>query len=78
MLGYAADGYARIKGISAVITTFGVGELSLLNAIAGGYSEYSPIVHIVGTPSTLAQRDGRLLHHTLGGFDQRVVDQAKE
>jgi len=33
--GYAADGYARIKGIAAVITTFGVGELSLLNAIAG-------------------------------------------
>lgn len=33
--GYAADGYARVKGISAVITTFGVGELSLPNAIAG-------------------------------------------
>ena len=33
--GYAADGYARIKGISAIITTFGVGELSLTNAIAG-------------------------------------------
>ena len=64
--GYAADGYARVKGISAVVTTFGVGELSLLNAIAGGYSEYVPIVHIVGTPSTLSQRDGMLLHHTLG------------
>ncbi|KAL8988826.1 MAG: hypothetical protein Q9177_002161 [Variospora cf. flavescens] len=64
--GYAADGYARIKGISAVITTFGVGELSLLNAIAGAYSEFVPIVHIVGTPSTLSQKDGMLLHHTLG------------
>ena len=40
--GYAADGYARIKGISAVITTFGVGELSLLNAIAGGYDGHIP------------------------------------
>jgi len=39
MRGYAADGYARVKGISAVVTTFGVGELSILNAIAGGYSE---------------------------------------
>ncbi|KAL9627262.1 MAG: hypothetical protein Q9204_006694, partial [Flavoplaca sp. TL-2023a] len=64
--GYAADGYARVKGISAVVTTFGVGELSLLNAIAGAYSEFVPIVHIVGTPSTLSQRDGMLLHHTLG------------
>ena len=64
--GYAADGYARVKGISAVVTTFGVGELSLVNAIAGAYSEFVPIVHIVGTPSTISQRDGILLHHTLG------------
>ena len=70
--GYAADGYARIKGISAVVTTFGVGELSLLNAIAGAYSEYVPIVHIVGTPSTLSQRDGMLLHHTLGNGNFKV------
>lgn len=55
-----------MKGISAVVTTFGVGELSLLNAIAGAYSEYVPIIHIVGTPSTISQRDGMLLHHTLG------------
>ncbi|KAL9045493.1 MAG: hypothetical protein Q9214_001467 [Letrouitia sp. 1 TL-2023] len=77
--GYAADGYARVKGISAVVTTFGVGELSLLNAIAGGYSEYVPIVHIVGTPSTLSQRDGMLLHHTLGNGNFRVfADMSKD
>ena len=70
--GYAADGYARVKGISAVITTFGVGELSLLNAVAGGYSEYVPIVHIVGTPSTISQKDGMLLHHTLGNGNFEV------
>jgi pyruvate decarboxylase len=70
--GYAADGYARVKGISAVVTTFGVGELSAVNAIAGAYSEYVPIVHIVGYPSTLSQRDGALLHHTLGNGDFTV------
>ncbi|MCJ1236134.1 Pyruvate decarboxylase 1 [Varicellaria rhodocarpa] len=64
--GYAADGYARIKGIAAIVTTFGVGELSAINALAGSYSELVPVVHIVGTPSTLSQRDGMLLHHTLG------------
>ncbi|KAK7529781.1 pyruvate decarboxylase-like protein [Phyllosticta citribraziliensis] len=64
--GYAADGYARIKGISAVVTTFGVGELSAVNAIAGAYSEFVPIVHIVGYPSTVAQKNNLLLHHTLG------------
>lgn len=70
--GYAADGYARVKGISALVTTFGVGELSAVNAIAGAYSEYVPIVHIVGYPTTVAQKDGMLLHHTLGNGDFNV------
>ncbi|KAF3907966.1 Alpha-peptide [Orbilia brochopaga] len=70
--GYAADGYARIKGISALITTFGVGELSALAAVAGSYSEHVPVVHIVGVPSTLSQRQGALLHHTLGNGDFSV------
>ena len=72
--GYAADGYARIKGISALVTTFGVGELSALNAIAGSYAEYVPVVHIVGTPSTLSQANGMLLHHTLGNGDFTVFE----
>ncbi|PLN80019.1 pyruvate decarboxylase [Aspergillus taichungensis] len=70
--GYAADGYARVKGISALVTTFGVGELSALNAIAGAYSEFVPIVHIVGQPNTRSQKDGMLLHHTLGNGDFNV------
>ena len=28
--GYAADGYARVGGIGALVTTYGVGELSRL------------------------------------------------
>ena len=71
-IGYAADGYARVKGISALVTTFGVGELSAVNAIAGAYSEYVPIVHIVGYPSTASQKNGALLHHTLGNGDFTV------
>lgn len=49
-----------------------MGELSLVNAIAGAYSEYVPVVHIVGTPSTASQRDGMLLHHTLGNGNFEV------
>jgi pyruvate decarboxylase len=49
-----------------------VGELSTVNAIAGAYSEYVPIVHIVGTPSTTSQKNGMLLHHTLGNGDFNV------
>jgi len=69
---YAADGYARTKGISAVLTTFGVGELSAINGIAGAFSEHVPVVHIVGCPSTVSQRNGMLLHHTLGNGDFNV------
>ncbi|KAJ5132852.1 hypothetical protein N7448_007010 [Penicillium atrosanguineum] len=72
--GYAADGYARVNGIGALITTFGVGELSALNAIAGAYSEFVPIVHIVGQPTTQSQKDGMLLHHTLGNGDFNVFN----
>lgn len=36
---YAADGYARVKGASCLVTTHGVGELSALNAIAGAMTE---------------------------------------
>jgi len=31
-----------------------------------------PVVHIVGTPSTLSQKNGMLLHHTLGNGDFNV------
>ncbi|KAK6345707.1 Pyruvate decarboxylase 1 [Orbilia javanica] len=62
--GYAADGYARLNGMSALITTFGVGELSALAAIAGSYSERVSVVHIVGVPSTKAQMHGIPMHHS--------------
>lgn len=69
---YAADGYARIKGIAAVVTTFGVGELSAINGIAGSYAEHLSVVHIVGAPSTEIQRAGALMHHTFGTGDYEV------
>ncbi|KAF4463259.1 pyruvate decarboxylase [Fusarium albosuccineum] len=66
---YAADGYARVSKMAALITTFGVGELSAINGLAGSFSEQIPVVHIVGCPSTISQRDQMLLHHTLGNGD---------
>ena len=43
-----------------------------MNGIAGAFSEMIPVVHIVGCPSTVSQRDGMLLHHTLGNGDFNV------
>ncbi|EDA3616304.1 indolepyruvate decarboxylase [Salmonella enterica subsp. enterica serovar Typhimurium] len=68
---YAADGYARMSGAGALLTTFGVGELSAINGIAGSYAEYVPVLHIVGAPCSAAQQRGELMHHTLGDGDFR-------
>src|ERR1700733_11948239 len=63
---YAADGYARIHGVAAVCTTYGVGELSAINGIAGAYVEHVPVFHLVGMPKLPTQAARRLVHHTLG------------
>lgn len=68
---YAADGYARVRGLGVVCTTFGVGELSAINGIAGSYAERVPVIHVVGAPATAIQRAGRPTHHTLGDGDFR-------
>ncbi len=70
--GYAADGYSRIKGLSCIITTFGVGELSALNAVAGSYAEHVGVIHVVGVPTIESQAKQLLLHHTLGNGDFTV------
>lgn len=63
--GYAADGYARTKGFGAIITTYGVGELSSINAIAGSFAENVPVISIVGIPTTKNIEEKTLLHHNL-------------
>jgi indolepyruvate decarboxylase len=63
---YAADGYARINGVSILSTTYGVGELSAINGVMGAKSQRLPVFHIVGAPSTQIQRQGLITHHTLG------------
>ena len=66
---YAADGYARCRGAAALLTTFGVGELSAINGLAGSYAEYVPVLQIVGAPSLHAKHEHAVLHHTLGDGD---------
>lgn len=75
---YAADGYARCKGFAALLTTFGVGELSAINGIAGSFAEYVPVLHIVGAPCSVSQQKGEILHHTLGDGDFRHFYQMSE
>lgn len=65
---FAADGYARCRGIGALAVTYGVGALSVVNAIAGAYAESSPVVVISGAPGVREQREDPLIHHRFGPF----------
>ena len=47
-IGYAADGFARARGIGCVVVTFTVGGLSVINAVAGAMSEHLPLICITG------------------------------
>lgn len=74
--GYAADGYARIKGYGALVTTFGVGELSAINAIAGSFAENIPVIKIVGTPATKFIKEKTVLHHNFQNPDYYAFERA--
>ncbi len=63
--GYAADGYARIRGLGAAAVTYGPGSFSIVNAVAGAYSEEVPIVIISGGPATSAYKTRPVLHHLM-------------
>ncbi len=63
---YAADGYARLRGIAALATAYGVGELSAVNGLAGAYAERVPVVAITGAPPLSHMQRRSWIHHTLG------------
>lgn len=63
---FAADGYARCRGLGALAVTYGTGALGVVNAVAGAYAESSPVVVISGAPGVRERRENPLLHHRFG------------
>jgi len=64
---YAADGYARVRGMSAITGSCGVLEMGAGGGIAGAFAEEVPLLVISCFPSTdeLARRT--FTHHSLRG-----------
>lgn len=62
---YAADAYARTVGLGVLVTTYGVGELSALNGVAGSAAESVPVLQITGLPATPILARGIPVHHSL-------------
>jgi pyruvate decarboxylase len=66
---YAAEGYARVNGAGAVLTTFNVGAYSALNGVAGANAERLPVIIVSSSPNTNDPGENHILHHTVGGHD---------
>jgi TPP-dependent 2-oxoacid decarboxylase len=66
--GYAADGYARMNGIGGAVVTYGVGGLSIVNAVAGAYAEQVPMVVVSGAPPNRRREAGARVHHLVDNY----------
>ena len=62
---YAADGYARLNGMGALIVTNAVGALSAINGIAGSYAEHVPVICVAGSIPLRSIERGLGMHHTM-------------
>ncbi|PWY88857.1 pyruvate decarboxylase [Aspergillus sclerotioniger CBS 115572] len=66
---FAAEGYARARGIAACVVTYGVGALSAFNGIASAYAENLPVILISGAPNTNDREAFHSVHHSLDNGD---------
>jgi len=75
--GFAADAYARVRGLGAVCVTYCVGGLKVANTTAEAFAEKSPVVVISGAPGIKEREKNPLLHHKVREFDtqKKVFDQ---
>ena len=72
--GFAADAYARLRGIGGACVTYCVGGLNIVNAVACAYAERSPVVLLSGSPGLAERLTTPFLHHMVRDFStQRDV-----
>jgi len=67
--GFAADAYARMRGLGVVCITYSVGGLKVTNAVAQAFAERSPVVVISGAPGTSERLRNTLVHHKVRDFE---------
>lgn len=70
--GFAADAYARIKGIGVAIGTYGAGVLNMVKPIAQAYAEKSPVMVLSGAPDKVGRDPDLLIHHKVKTFDTQL------
>ena len=70
-VGFAADAYARMRGMGLAIVTYGVGGLNMVNPTAEAYAEKSPLVVVSGSPGIGERHNNPLLHHKVKNWDSQ-------
>ena len=70
--GFAADAYARLRGLGVVGCTFSVGGLKLANAVANAWAEQVPLLVISGSPGIAERASDAMLHHRVKTFDTQL------
>lgn len=68
-VGFAADAYARLRGLGIAIVTYGAGGLNMINGVALAYAEESPLLVLSGSPETRYRNQKPWLHHCVKDFD---------
>ena len=70
-VGFAADAYARIRGLGVGLVTYGAGGLNIVNSVALAYAEESPLLIISGAPETKFRNQKPELHHCVKDFNSQ-------
>jgi len=69
---FAAEAYARLRGLGVCAVTYSVGGFKVVNATAGAWAENVPLLVLSGAPG-LAERQGDpLIHHKVKNFDSQL------
>jgi indolepyruvate decarboxylase len=73
-VGFAADAYARFRGLGVALVTYGPGALSALNPVACAYAEQSPLLIVSGGPEMSVRRgDHEIhLHHVVKTYESQL------
>ncbi len=73
-VGFAADAYARLKGLGVALVTYGPGALNTLNPVACAYAEQSPLLIVSGGPEMSFRRGDHEvhLHHVVKTYESQL------
>ena len=75
--GFAADGYAKVKGLGVVVTTCGPGATNLLTAAASAYFENVPVLYLVGQQHGFQELNLVGMFKSVTGYAEMVVDPSR-